>query len=97
MRPIRLGDRVIAPGEGMNALSRERDLALEKNTSIKQRFQPDACQCCGARDMPGVVCVCDGLDWYILPGGAVECQAHRFARAIDPVGSRKKFWFFGKK
>lgn len=92
-RPIRIGDRLVAPGEGLTALSRERDSALEKNTNIKERFQYDACQCCGHRETNENTCVCDGLDWYMDRFGNVECQAHKFARAI---GDGKKTFLMGK-
>ena len=91
MQPVRLGDRIIAPGEGLKAFTRERDMGLEKQFNSREKFQADTCQSCGARERPNEACVCDGLDWYMLPGGGVECQAHRFARAI---GGTKKFWFF---
>ena len=88
---IRLNGRVLAPGEGIEALRREQGTALQSDRSTREKFPVDTCQCCGARERPGQTCVCDGLDWYMLPGGGVECQAHRFARAIDPA--KKKFFF----
>lgn len=93
MNPIRIGERLVAPGEGLAALARERD--RYETDGSKERFSPDICQCCGAVERPGETCVCDGLDWYMIPGtnGAVECQAHRFARAI---GANKKQWMIGK-
>lgn len=93
MKPIRLGDKYYAPGKGLAAVSIERDKALQEDRASKQRFQHDVCQCCGARDRDGVTCVCDRLDWYMLPGGSVECQAHRFARA---AGLGKRRFFFGR-
>ena len=91
---IRIGDRVVATGEGREALARERDRVLMRDNHVRQRFQHDVCQCCGARETTGATCVCDGLDWYMLPGGGVECQAHKFARAI---GDGKKTFLMGKQ
>ena len=92
MRSIRLGGQTIAPGEGIAALSRERDSAFERNTHDKQTYQSNVCQCCDFRSTGDEVCVCDGLDWYMLPDGSVECQAHKFARAIGQ--GKKTFSFF---
>jgi hypothetical protein len=58
------------------------------------KFDVRVCQCCGFRRTheQDPECVCDGLDWYVLPGGSVECQAHKFARAIGQ--GKKTFTFF---
>lgn len=50
----------------------------------RQKYDPRICQCCGffRKDDNAPECVCDGLDWYMDKDGRVECQAHRFARAI---------------
>ena len=60
-----------------------------------QRFDPRVCQCCGyaKRTAESPECVCDGIDWHMLPGGGVECQAHRFARSI---GMGKKSFLVGR-
>ncbi len=68
--------------------------AQEQDHTSKERWTPLVCQCCGhrrkAEDDPE--CVCDGLDWYMDKGGAVECQAHRFVRAMG--GGKKRFLFW---
>jgi hypothetical protein len=70
--------------------------ARERDLEDGQDFQRNVCQCCGYRkprqDSPE--CVCDGLDWYMLPGGSVECAAHKFSRAI---GDGKKVFLMGGK
>jgi hypothetical protein len=70
--------------------------AQEQDLEDRQTFQKDVCQCCGhlKKSEADPECVCDGLDWYLDKFGNVECQAHRFARAI---GQGKKsfalpFW-----
>jgi hypothetical protein len=63
---------------------RQVNIANERENLDKRRFNPLVCQCCNytkaTADDPE--CVCDGLDWYMDKAGNVECQAHRFARAI---------------
>lgn len=52
-----------------------------------QRFDSRICQCCGyakASDS-ALECVCDQQDWYMLPGGGVECQIHRMMRAMGKM------------
>lgn len=75
---------------------RAQNVAQELDLADGQRFQRNICQCCGYRkvnaDSPE--CVCDGLDWRMLPGGSVECAAHKFARAI---GDGKKVFLMGGK
>lgn len=65
--------------------------AQEQDREDRDRYTPLVCQCCGFRrkteDDPE--CVCAGLDWYMDKGGGVECQAHRFARALG--GGKKRF------
>lgn len=63
----------------------------------KQGFDPQVCQCCDAvRKHPDdPECVCDGLNWYLDQDGRVECEAHRFARAVG--GSKKSFGFWRVK
>ena len=81
---------------GLPDVLRRAWTAQERDLKDGQKFQRDVCQCCGYRkprkDSPE--CVCDGLDWYMLPGGGVECQAHKFARAI---GVGKKIFVMGSK
>ena len=69
--------------------------AQELDREDRQRFQKNVCQCCGysKRHPNDPECVCDGMDWYMVPGGSVECQAHKFARAI---GEGKKTFLMGK-
>jgi hypothetical protein len=58
--------------------------AQEHNQADKQRFDPRVCQCCGYfrnRD-EDPECVCDGLNWHMDKDGRIECEAHRFERAI---------------
>lgn len=58
--------------------------AQDHNLPDGQKYDPSVCQCCGylKRGPDSPECVCDGLDWYMIQGGGVECQAHKFARAI---------------
>ena len=73
----------------------EHDIAMQDDRDSRERFDPLTCQCCGFKrhrpDEPD--CVCDGLDWYHLPNGDIECVAHRFERHM---GRKKKslltFW-----
>jgi len=59
----------------------------------RTEYDRNVCQCCGFRDTGGPsLCVCAGLDWYQLPNGSVECQAHRFARAVN-LQQRRVFDF----
>lgn len=74
------------PAPSLKEVLRDRNVALENHDADKQKFDPLTCQCCGYRkerdDSPE--CVCDGLEWYMdKVGGGVECQAHRFARAVS--------------
>lgn len=71
-------------------------VAQERDLEERQKFQKNICQCCGYRKVKPTdpECVCDGLDWYMLPGGSVECAGHKFARAI---GDGKKTFLMGKK
>lgn len=65
--------------------------AQEQDREDRDRYSPLVCQCCGhakKRD-DDPECVCDGLHWYLDKDGRVECQAHRFARAIG--GGKKQF------
>lgn len=71
--------------------------AREHNLPDTQEYDPLICQCCGyakARESD-LECVCDRLSWYMLPGGGVECEAHKFARAglRVPGASNKPRWF----
>jgi hypothetical protein len=63
--------------------------AQEQDREDGQKFEEDICQCCGywRKDYKDPECVCAGLDWYMDKAGHVECQAHRFARA---VGEKKQ-------
>ncbi len=49
----------------------------------KEVYDPRVCQCCGhyRKHDEDPECVCDGLRWF-LKDGVVECEAHRFARAV---------------
>lgn len=53
----------------------------------KQRYDMRICQCCGYEKQTdyAVECVCDQQDWYMLPGGGVECQIHRMMRAMGQM------------
>lgn len=69
--------------------------AQEHLFAKKEQYDPRICQCCGyfkKRD-DDPECVCDGLKWY-QKNDQVECEAHRFARA---VGEKKTLFLFGKK
>lgn len=68
--------------------------AEQRVQADKQRFDPLVCQCCGADTSKGE-CVCDGLNWHLDKDGRVECEAHRFARAVG--GSKKSFGFWRLK
>lgn len=70
--------------------------AQEHVQADKQKYDPRVCQCCGyeRRNDEDPECVCDGLDWYMDKDGRVECQAHRFARAI---GSSKNIFGMSRK
>lgn len=76
----------------------EHDIYMDRNGGLgsRERFDPLVCQCCGAREQPGslIKCVCDGTEWYQSADGRVECQPHRFARAIH--GNSRKWWRFGR-
>lgn len=58
--------------------------AREHNLPDAQKYDPRICQCCGnfRKDDEAPECVCDGLNWYLDKDGRIECEAHRFARAI---------------
>lgn len=70
--------------------------AQELDREDSQLFQKTTCQCCGFQRHQSTdpECVCDGLDWHMLPGGSVECAAHKLMRA---VGDGKKTFLMGKK
>lgn len=59
-------------------------MANEAENLIKTKFSSLVCECCGHSRKVDTdpECVCAGLDWYLNSDGRVECQAHRFARAI---------------
>lgn len=81
------------------SLRLEHDKTLDRSDGHdKQRYDPLVCQCCGfVQKRPSdPTCLCDGLDWYMLPNGDVECQGHRLKRMIDGE-SRKRFWVFGRR
>lgn len=75
---------------------RATNVAQELDLEDRQQFQRNVCQCCGYRkvNQHDPECVCDGLDWHMLPGGSVECAAHKFARAIGD--GKKVFLMDGK-
>lgn len=58
-----------------------------------QGYDRRICQCCGnyRKDDTEPECVCDGLNWHMSADGRIECEAHRFARA---VGMSKKVFGF---
>lgn len=62
-----------------------------------QRYDPMVCQCCGHRRFKDTdpECVCDGLDWYMIKGGGIECQGHKMLRAFGATA--KTFDFGGLK
>jgi hypothetical protein len=76
---------------------RAQNIAAELDLSDRQTFQREVCQCCEAvRSKPtDPECVCDGLEWYLSRDGRVECQAHRFARALG--GGKTSFAGIGIK
>lgn len=86
-------------GKITDALMRAASVAQEHNLPDQQEYDPLTCQCCGytkSQDSE-LECVCDQLPWYMLPGGGVECQAHKFARAglnMPGVQAKRKFWQF---
>ena len=82
---------------GLKDALRSAWVAQEQDRTDTQRFDPLVCQCCDhARSkLTDPECVCDNLDWYLLPGGSVECAAHRFARAKGLT--TKRFAFIGRK
>jgi len=86
-----LGGRRFKVGSLTERATVEHDFHVEQGSGavVRERYDRAICQCCGFRERQGSVetCVCAGLDWYMLPGGGVECQAHRFARA---VGEQKR-------
>ena len=65
--------------------------AEQKVLPDAQQYDPLICQCCGftRKQLSDPECICDGTRWFGLPGGGVECEPHRFARAIG----RNKSWF----
>lgn len=68
----------------------ERDIHLDRNGGLphREKFDAAVCQCCGVRENPNKEpCVCDGVAWFLMPGGRVECLPHRTARAIS--GNRR--------
>lgn len=76
--------------------------AQEHNLPDGQKYDPLVCQCCGyAKTVASAVeCVCDRLDWYMVDGGGVECQAHRFQRLgmnMPGVPAKRKFWHMGNR
>lgn len=81
----------------LRGLVRNMHVATENADADKQVYDPRVCQCCGyeRRHDEDPECVCDGLDWYMDKDGRIECQAHRFARAID--GPKKRLFLFGGK
>ena len=72
---------------------RAANIAQEHVQEDKQRFDPKVCQCCGyAKTTDSAAeCVCAGIPWYMIPGGGIECQAHRFARAAGKTPKRFDF------
>lgn len=83
---ITLNGEEVKPGQGIETLAVERERAFSKDRSSRERFDPLVCQCCGERrtadELPS--CVCTGIPWYQSADGRVECQAHKWARAINP-------------
>lgn len=71
--------------------------AQEKDLTDGQKYDASVCQCCGyaKTSATALECVCDGLNWYLLSDGNVECEAHKFARAglLVPGASSKPRWF----
>lgn len=88
-----LGGRLFRANSLTEMATVEHDFHMDKRNGavVREKYDRTVCQCCGYREHKGSVetCLCDGLEWYMLPDGRVECQAHRFARAIN--GGRKKF------
>lgn len=76
---------------------REAWVAQEQDREDRQKFIKTVCQCCGyARYKDSdPECVCDGTKWYLEKDGRVECEPHRFARAIGQ--GRKSFPGFSWK
>ncbi len=75
--------------------------AQEKDLTDTQQYDKNVCQCCGyaKTTASAIECVCDRLDWYMLPGGGIECQAHRFQRAglrMENVPVKRK-WFGARR
>jgi hypothetical protein len=66
-------------------------IANEAENLVKNQFSPLVCQCCGHTKKVDTdpECVCAGLEWYLDKDGRVECQAHRFARAVG--GNKRSF------
>lgn len=65
--------------------------ANDSENLVKTKFDPLTCECCGhkRRTPEDPECVCAGLDWHLDKDGRVECQAHRFARAVG--GNKRSF------
>ena len=82
---------------GLKDLFRAQNVAAERLLADTQKFDKTVCQCCDYvryKDSDPE-CVCDGLDLYMSKDGRVECQAHRFARAIG--GGKTSFAGLGLK
>lgn len=85
---------VLQPGVSLAALTAERQRAEDKDLKDKQVYQKDICQCCSL-ESKSERCICNGIRWFMDEQGDVECEAHRMKRLID--GSKRKFFFFGKR
>ena len=72
---------------------RATNVAQEHVLPDTDHYDPLVCQCYGYRQKPDSVleCVCAGTEWYMLPGGGVECLPHRVVRAS---GGAKSWWSF---
>lgn len=79
-------------GRNLASYQLEHDIAMESDRADSQRYDPLTCQCCGHKrhSTADPECICDGLDWYQLPGGHMECVAHRFERML---GKKKRTFF----
>jgi hypothetical protein len=81
LKSVNIGGRSVAPGGGLEALARERESA--RAITSHEQFHSYICQCCEYVQKEGEQpCLCDGLPWFLDGYGNLECQAHKFARAL---------------
>ena len=52
---------------------------------ITTEYDPHICQCCGADDRTGVLCVCNAYpDWMINEHGDAKCGTHKGELFLTP-------------